>query len=91
VKFQLFLADGVTPVSTAPATIHFRPVAIGVPSDVNDDVNSTAPNQGSSFRYDAGGQQYIFNLRTRGWTVGTYRITASLDDGSSIWVDVGAR
>ena len=91
VKFQLFLVDGVTPVSSAVATIAVNKVSDGTPSDVNEDVVSTVPNQGLNFRYDAAAQQYIFNLGTSGWTAGTYRITVSLEDGTTFWVDVGAR
>lgn len=91
VKFRLFLADGVTPVSTASATIQVNKVSSGLPSPVNESVVSTVPNQGVSFRYDSASQQYIFNLGTKNWTPGVYRITANLDDGSVITVDVGAR
>ncbi len=91
VKFQLFLADGVTPVSTALATIQVNKVSSGVPSGVNENVTSTVPNQGISFRYDPTSQQYIFNLGTKGWTAGSYQITALLDDGSQIMVVIGAR
>ncbi|HEV8612577.1 MAG TPA: PxKF domain-containing protein, partial [Gemmatimonadales bacterium] len=91
VKFQLFLADGVTAVSTAVATIRVNKVSNGVPSTVNESVLSTVPNQGTTFRYDAASQQYIFNLGTTGWTAGSYQITALLDDGSSITISVGTR
>jgi len=91
VKFQLFLADGVTPVSAAVATIQVNKVSGGVSSAVNETVVSAMPNQGIGFRFDATSQQYIFNLGTKGWTVGTYRITVLLDDGSTIVADAGAR
>lgn len=91
VKFQLFFADGVTAVGTALATIQVNKVSSGVPSGVNETVTSTVPNQGITFRYDATSQQYIFNLSTKGWTSGTYQITALLNDGSNISVVVGAR
>jgi hypothetical protein len=91
VKFRLFLADGVTPVSTAVATIQVNKVSSGVPSPVNETVTSTVPNQGVTFRYDAGSQQYIFNLSTKSWSAGNYVIVALLDDGSQISVVVGAR
>ncbi len=91
VKFQLFLADSVTPVSTAVATIQVNRVSNSVPSNVNETVTSTVPNQGITFRYDVVSQQYIFNLGTKGWTSGTYQITALLNDGSNITVNVGAR
>jgi N-acetylneuraminic acid mutarotase len=91
VKFQLFLADGVTPVSTALATIQVNKVSSGVPSGVNETVTSTVPNQGINFRYDQTSQQYIFNLGTKGWTAGSYQITALLDDGGQITVVIGVR
>ena len=91
VKFQLFLADGVTPAATAGATIQVNKLSDGAPSAVNESVVSVVPNQGVNFRYDATSQQYLFNLGTKGWTVGTYRITALLDDRSSIVADVGVR
>lgn len=90
-KFQLFLADGVTPLSTAIATIQVNKVSSGVPSSVNETVTSTVPNQGVSFRYDPTSQQYIFNLGTKGWTAGNYQIVANLDDGSQLTVIIGVR
>lgn len=91
VKFQLFLADGVTPVNTAVATIQVNKVSNGVPSTVNETAASTVPNQGIGFRYDPASQLYIFNLGTKNWSVGSYQIAALLDDGSQITVVVGAR
>ena len=87
VKFQLFLADGVTPVSTAVATLQVSTVPGGVPVAVA----STVPSQGVTFRYDPLDQQYVFNLATDRWSMGSYRLIASLDDGSRITVVVGAR
>ena len=49
------------------------------------------PNAGIDFRYDFGSQQDIFNLGTKGWSPGSYLITASLDNGNQITVVVGAR
>lgn len=87
VKFQLFLADGMTPVSSAVATIRVNKMSDGLPVDVVSNV----PNAGTTFRYDPGAQQYIFNLSTKNWSAGSYRITVLLDDGSQIMAIVGAR
>lgn len=87
VKFQLFLADGVTQAGTAVATIRVNKVSDGVPVPVLSNV----PNAGTTFRYDSEAQQYIFNLSTKNWSVGSYRITVLLDDGSQIMAIVGAR
>jgi hypothetical protein len=52
---------------------------------------STVADQGVTFRYDAAGKQYIFNLGTKNWTQGGYRLIATLDDGSTITADIEAR
>lgn len=44
-------------------------------------------NTGNLFRYDATAGQYIFNLSTKGYTAGTYRVYAKPDDGSSYSVN----
>ena len=89
VKFQLFRADGVTPVSTAVANLQVNKVSNGAPDPVNETVYSTVPDQGTRFRYT--GSQYIFNLGTGNLSTGTYRLTALLDDGSTIVQDVELR
>jgi hypothetical protein len=90
VKFELFLADGVTPVTTASATISAVRIS-GLSSEELDELStSMPPDEGQTFRVAAGGQ-YHFNLSTGGWTPGLYRITAWLDDGSRIVQDIEAR
>jgi MBG domain-containing protein len=77
VKFQLFMANGTTPVSTAVATLQVVQVVAcsGPPGGV---VAS------GTFRYDPRMQQYVDNLMTGRTWCGTYRLTAGLDDGSNI-------
>ena len=87
VKFQLFLADGVTSVATAVATIRVNRVSDGATVAVL----SNGPSAGTTFRYDAVAQQYVFNVDTKNWTAGSYQITALLDDGSQITVIVRVR
>ncbi len=89
VKFQLFRADGVTPVTTAVANLQVNRVSNGAPGPVNETVYSTVPDQGTRFRY--AGNQYVFNLGTRTLAIGTYRLTALLDDGSTIVQDIELR
>jgi hypothetical protein len=84
VKFQLFMADGVTPVPDAVARIAVAMLATSVTTSVNEDVIVLAADAGTTFRYDASGRQYIFNLSTKGWATGTYRLMAHLDDGTTI-------
>ena len=40
-------------------------------------------NTGNLFRYDATAGQYIFNLSTKGYTKGTYKVYAKPDNGQS--------
>jgi hypothetical protein len=88
VKFQLFMADGVTPVTNAVATIQLTKLTSGTPDAVNEQVYTNVPDQGINFRYTGG--QYIFNLGTKQvqMTSGTYRLTALLNDGSTIIQDI---
>ena len=87
VKFRLFRADGRTPIGNATATITVHNIGNGqaIP------IQSTGPSAGTVFGYEADDQHYQFNLKTRNWSPGTYRITASLDDGSTITTTVVAR
>ncbi|HUR95102.1 MAG TPA: hypothetical protein VMY76_10995, partial [Gemmatimonadales bacterium] len=56
---------------------------------INEEVITLPADDGINFRVSGG--QYIFNLGTKGWTAGTYRITANLDDGTKITADVDGR
>jgi hypothetical protein len=87
VKFQLFMADGVTPVSTAVATISVTKTGSGTSGESEDSVTLPA-DRGSTFRYDSIDRQYIFNLGTAKTWSGTYRITTTLDDGTIISQEV---
>lgn len=91
VKFQLFMADGVTPVGSAIATIRVTRFADGAADRVPVAALSNVPNAETIFRYDYDARQYIFNLSTRNWSAGVYLITAVLDDGSQIAALVGTR
>ncbi len=88
-KFQLFKADGTTAVTTAVATISVTKVDNTPDAPINEEVITLPPDDGVNFRVS--GSQYIFNLGTKGWTAGTYRITANLDDGSKIIAEVDGR
>lgn len=85
IKFQLFDANGA-PIGTAKATLTLNMVSNGV--DLTDPVtvldSGSSNDNGNTFRYDPVGQQYIFNLSTKNLQQGTYKITVSLDDGTSI-------
>jgi hypothetical protein len=90
-KFQIFLADGVTPYNGVGATISVRQVDRQPDGQVNEGTDVLAADVGSTFRYDPTAGQYIFNLGTKSWAAGTFQITASLDDGSTISALVDGR
>ncbi|TCO46868.1 hypothetical protein EV646_106107 [Kribbella antiqua] len=89
-KFQLKKADGtVVPANTAPAWL--TPVkgsSMSLP--VDESVYSASSDSGSTYRYDASAQQYIYNWKT-GAGGNYYRIGVSLDDGQSYTVNIGLR
>ncbi|MHB8568307.1 MAG: PxKF domain-containing protein [Nitrososphaerales archaeon] len=78
VKFQLTDANG-NYISTAVAKIYV---------DGNPGVASGSSNTGNLFRYD---NQYIFNLSTKGLSVGVHTITIVLDDGMSYSITITLR
>jgi len=88
-KFQLFKADGTTVITTASATISVTKIDSTPDQPINEDLLVMPPDDGVNFRLSGG--QYIYNLGTKGWTAGTFRITATLDDGSTITAIVDGR
>jgi hypothetical protein len=80
VAFQLFKADGVTPVTSARATITVQPLfadgSLGAP---------IALSNGNTFVYDAYTGSYRYDLRTGAFVEGTYSLRVALDDGSMIY------
>jgi hypothetical protein len=87
IKFQLcdYYGNPVGPASTLPTLAMRFLGTISDPSDETVDVDASgASNTGNTFRYDTTEQQYIFNLSTKGYGLGTYQITATLDDASTI-------
>ncbi len=79
-KFRLFFPDGVTPLSTAQATIR----AVQMAGSIDELVVPASPKQTAGFHYDAAEGQYVFNLGTDGWILGIHRLIVTLDDGSTM-------
>ena len=46
-------------------------------------------DEGNAFRFS--GDHYHFNLSTHAWNPGRYRLTVSLDDGRSHWIEIVLR
>ena len=88
VKFQLFTPTGA-PVTNARVNLRY---VFGDPTPdeaINESVITSSGDAGTSFRYDATSQQYVYNLSTKtppsaGISQGTWTIYADLDDGTSI-------
>jgi hypothetical protein len=90
VKFQLLDANGVTVQSPAMPLWVTPTVAGSTTAPVDETVYSDQPTSGSSFRWD--GQQYIFNWQTpKNATGSVYRIGARLDDGTTLYVNIGLK
>ena len=90
VKFQLLDANGA--IVQSPATpIWVTPTVVGTTSaPVDETVYSDQPTSGSTFRWD--GQEYIFNWQTpKNATGSVYRIGARLDDGTTLYVNIGLK
>lgn len=82
VKFKLTFSNG-SPVADAIAHL-FLDTPGTIPA-----VSSGGSNVGNLFRYDPTGQQYIFNLSTKGLIAGTtYHLEIVLDDGQKINQDI---
>jgi hypothetical protein len=92
VKFQLKNAAGqVVPANSAP--IWQVPQKGGLTtSAVNEDAFVGAGDSTSTFRWDASGQQYIYNWNTSSAQGGYYwKIGVKLDDGTTYYTDIGLR
>jgi VCBS repeat protein len=89
VKFRLTDASGLS-VATAVARLSLQLYMGGQP--VGTPIDATPPGNadvGDLFRYD--GSQYIYNLSTKGLTVGTWQLQVRLDDGTVHSVAIGLK
>jgi hypothetical protein len=88
-KFQLKKADGT--IVQAGALPVFSRSTTPVSCDLQiapETLDTDTAFNGSTFRWDATAQQYIYNWSTKGLKSGEYRIYATLDDGSKQYVDI---
>jgi hypothetical protein len=91
VKFQLKRADG-TVVQSAAAPVWLAPVKGGAMSlPVDETAQTVTADSGSTFRYDATAQQYIYNWKTPSTGGSYYQIGVKLDDGQTYYVNIGLR
>jgi len=90
VKFQLTGAS--SGISTLPAKLYYAKISNGTPGTFLEAASTAAADSGNTFRYDAGGSQYIFNLSTKGWSEGLYQLRVDLaGDGVPHTVNITVR
>lgn len=85
VKFQLTAADGSI-VTNAVANIQvflILSTPIGTVDETIDTLASGNSNTGTLFRFDPGSGQYIYNLSTSGYAIGTYLLRTTISDGTT--------
>jgi len=81
VKFHLTAADG-SYITNAAATLAVYKLTDAVWGSVEVDSAGEA-NAENSFRYDSVANQYIYNLKTTGFSAGTYKLAVMLNDGTT--------
>ena len=87
VKFDLYDANG-TPISTAVALLSLQQLSNGEPvGDPIDATPTSGADSGNLFRYSGG--HYMYNLSTKSFTAGIWRIQATLDDGTVRTIEIG--
>jgi hypothetical protein len=81
VKFQLTgVAAGIT---NAVATLSLTKVSASITGSDTEVVSNSQATAGNTFRYDSLSNQYLFNLATKGLSVGTWQLSIDLGDGVS--------
>ncbi len=90
VKFRAWDVFGFT-VTDATAHLYVTKISSVVLGQVLEPEVLVDGDTNNLFRYDAAGEQYIYNLSTKGMTIGTYLIRIGLNDGGSIYTIVSLR
>ena len=92
VKFQLLDANGVpVPAGVLPQWVAPTVVATTT-APVDESLYNDQPTTGLAYRWDATAKQYIYNWQTSKGDIGkVFRIGARLDDGTTMYVNIGLR
>lgn len=90
VKFQLKSTQGYT-YSKAIAKVYIAEVTNGTAGAEKPAQASGWGYKGNLCRYDSYNMQYLFNLSTKGYTKGVYRIRVDLGDGLTYTVNVNLK
>jgi hypothetical protein len=84
VKFRLKDANGEF-ITNAAVHIYSAKISNGISGTFMEATSSGNASSGNIFRYDSAGNQYIFNLSTKGWATGTYQLTIKFDNGDTLY------
>jgi hypothetical protein len=90
-KFQLKKVDGTIVQATGTPTFSSSTNLGTCGTQVqSESIITDLATSGSTFRWDATAEQYIYNWSTKGLKAGKYRIYANLDDGNAkaYYVDI---
>jgi hypothetical protein len=91
-KFQLKRADGTVVQASAPPQWVVPTPGSPIVGLTGELLFTEPETTGTTYRWDAGGQQYGFTWSTRGAQNGLgYRLGVALDDGQTHWVTIGLR
>ncbi|WP_246319502.1 OmpL47-type beta-barrel domain-containing protein [Nocardioides kongjuensis] len=90
-KLQLKRDDGAV-VQSPTAPVWLTPVKGSATSAaVDETVYTASADSGSTFRYDATAQQYLYNWKSTSAGGNYWRIGVRLDDGQTYYVNIGLR
>ena len=99
-KFQLYgvnaagqpvlLSDEVAQTIVG-STVTFTKVSANPLAGTTEAAESLPATGGTTFRYDAAADQFVFNWGTRSATEGTWKIAASLPDGTAVTATVSLK
>jgi hypothetical protein len=90
-KFQLKRDDG-TVVQSPTAPVWLTPVKGSATSaPVDETVYTASADSGTTYRYDATAQQYLYNWKSTSAGGNYWRVGVRLDDGQTYYVNLGLR
>ena len=88
VKFQVMDSRGRSVSTLTPRLYLAKQMAGGVWGHEFAPTSTSAPKSGTTFRYDAGAKQYIYNLSTKALSAGTYRLRIAIAGGGEIFARI---
>ena len=68
--------------------LHLAKLTDGVWGSEFDPTSTSAPKNGTVFRYDATAKQYVYNLNTKVLAAGTYRLRIDLGHGGELFAQI---